>query len=314
MDSTALVTAVRIAGFIPDNSPDYTDSRIRTELVDVLHEIYEKTVVNARQGFWLQQSITDIEADQYYYRIPARAVTGGLEKLQAIDGGGKVRHLVYTDLKTAYQYENQGPGEPRAFVILGDQIQLLPKPSVTGWQLRFTYYIRPSALVATQTAGRVTAVNTTLRTITVNAIPDDQVLTGDIVSGTSLIDVVHPDGWHELSLVGATQTWATLTITVTDDQSMDLIQVGDYVRAAGQTDWPCLPDDFHRSLADAAAVVTLVSTGQMSKAQLLGSKVQSDIERLQDLIQPRVKDSPRILKPTYGFLRGVSGGRGVWNR
>lgn len=303
MNTTELVTATRISGYIPDNSPDYTDQRIRTELTDVLHEVFEKTVVNARQGFWLQQAVQDIQADQYYYRIPPRAVTGGMEKIQVIDGGGKIRHLVYTDLRSAYQYENIASGEPRAFVILGDQIQLLPKPSVSGWQLRFTYYIRPSTLVATQTAGRVTAVNTSTRVVTVSAIPNNQVTAASIVSGTDLIDIVHPDGWHELSLVGATQTWSGLNITITDDQSMGLIQVGDYVRYQGQTDWPCLPDDFHRSLADAAAVVTLVSTGQMQKAQLLGSKVQSDVERLQDLLCPRVKDSPRILKPQYGRLR-----------
>jgi len=312
MDSTALITAMKLAAFIPDNSPDYDSARILLECNDVLHEIFEKAVVNARQGFWLQQVLTTITAGQSLYRIPPRAVTGGMEKLQVVDGGGKIRHLVYRDLRMAYQYENDGSGEPTGYVILGDQIKLLPTPSTTGWQLRFTYYIRPSNLVATQTAGRVTAVNTTTRVVAVNVIPNDQSTAASIVSGTTLIDIVHPDGWHELSIVGATQTWSALNITLTDTQDMTRIQVGDYVRAADQTDWPCLPDDFHRSLADAGAVVYLVSTGQMEKAQILGSKVQNDIARLSDLMTPRIKDSPKIIKPSYGLLRG--GGRSYWGR
>lgn len=309
MDSDALVTATQLSGLIADGNPDYDAARIRIELDDVLHEVFEKVVVNARQGFWLQQQLTAITAGNWFYRIPPRAVTGGLEKVQVIDGAGQVRHLVYTDLRQAYLYENAGLGEPTAYVILGDQIQLLPKPSVSGWYIRFTYYIQPSRLVEPQTTGEVIAAGDGV--IAVWTFPTDQDTSDEIEEG-SVIDIVHSNGWHELSLVSATVTSLDVgppvnRIHVDTNDDLSRVEAGDFVRVQNQTDWPCLPDDFHRALADAAAVVYLVNTGQMAKAQILGSKVQNDIERFKDLISPRVKDSPKILKPSYGFLRG--GGR-----
>ena len=49
----------------------------------------------------------------------------------------------------------------------------------------------------------------------------------------------------------------------------------------------------------------------MQKAQALGSKVGSDMERFVALMSPRVKDSPKIIRQRYGIARNA---RGLYGR
>lgn len=295
MNSSELITAVRLAGRLSDADPDYTDARILVELTDALNLKFARVIVAAREGYWLQQAVTTCTAGLSTYRIPPRAVTGGLEKVECSTDGSTYYSLAPVDQRKASAYENQS-GTPARYEVLGDQVKLLPTPSST-YSVRMTYYIRPNALTALQTAGRITTIDTSARTLVVNTAPSG------VTTGTTLIDVVHPDGWHELALVGASQTLASTTFTLAAGTDMTRIAVGDYVVAAQTTYWPALPDDFHRTLSDIVAAVICVSLGKVDLAQALGTTIDSDLGRFRNLIQPRVRAAGRLIKPQYGGLR-----------
>jgi len=73
-----------------------------------------------------------------------------------------------------------------------------------------------------------------------------------------------------------------------------------------------LPQEFHRTLADAVAAVILAGgIGAVEKAGGLTGKIGNDLERLEDLLRPRVKDNVRKLRPRNGELRRGSR-RGRW--
>src|SRR6185437_1968796 len=100
-------------------------------------------------------------------------------------------------------------GQPIVYSVIGDVVEMVPTPS-TAFQIKMTYYARPSQLVnqqmgATGSArGLITAINTTARTLTMALLPANQITTNTLASG-ELIDIVHPDGWHELSMINVTQ-------------------------------------------------------------------------------------------------------------
>ena len=64
-----------------------------------------------------------------------------------------------------------------------------------------------------------------------------------------------------------------------------------------------LPQEFHRTLADAAATVILSDIGTAQKAAVLAAKVQADISRMTEAMEPRVRDQATPFKYRYGPLR-----------
>jgi hypothetical protein len=307
--------------FIPDAHPDYTTARIILEMNSIMSTLFPQMIVDARAGYWLDNALSTTTAGTRSYRIPGRAVNGGLEKVEIADTSGNMWPLTEVSAYDAGMLE--GPytapsrGFPSRYVVEGDQVHLLPCPDA-AYALRLRYYRRPSRLVSQQSStlnsgvvrGLVSAVNTTARTVQVNVVPQDmEAVAAGVITPTAItsanqrIDIIHPDGWHELALTGATQTLSSTTFTITNSLlDMSKIEVGDYVRAAEQTDWPQLSDDFHATLVDATAVEILTSMGLPDKAASLSQRMGADLQRFKDLLLPRVKDSARIIKPTFGYL------------
>lgn len=320
MRSDELIARVRQGAQINDVHPDYTSAWILNELNDQLMSVFEQPITEKRSGYWCKPFFTTTTANREKYRLPARSCD-----IETISMGSLPSPVAYSPLPEldeahAWLAESTSVGTPLRYVIRGDQLVLLPAPDSGNYSLRVMAYLRPSRLVTQQSStagggtvrGRVTAVNTTARTITVNVIPWDQDTSANIVSGTDLIDVVHPDGWHELALYDAPQTWSSLTITVGGTYDMSEIAVGDFVRKADQTDWPALPDDFHRCLADCAAVKILTERGFAQQAALLAGSVSPDIGRFNSMLSRRVATEPRTLRAPLPYLRGAQARRGLW--
>jgi hypothetical protein len=300
MDEAELIAAVRIATRISDQHPDYTATRIRTELTDALRTAFVRPIKSAGAGYAQQLEEQAITSDVEVYRIPKRAVVAGLVTVEAKDPGGFVRTMV--EVSQREQAERIGnPGEPAGFIDQGDYLRLCPASNIGGWMLRQWYKLRPSRLVEKQTAGLITAINLTTREITVNSLPLDRD-TVAAITDTTLIDVVAPDGSHEAHLVSAALV-SVVPLVVAGTVDLSRIRAGDYVRAEDQSDWPMLPPEFHRTLADAAAVVVLSDMGIPDKAEALAGKVKSDIERMKELMEPRVRDLAHPIIPRFGALR-----------
>lgn len=272
-----LITETRVKGRLSDTDTDYTAARIRQELTNALHTVFGHPIIQSKAGAWLKQYGQTTEAGRTRYRIPYRASAGIGESVELQDAAGN------------YQ-------------ILGDQVVFDSAPSVTT--LRWTFYLRPSLLVEEQaTAGRVTAVSTALRTVTVASVPTNRVTTVAVASG-DVVDIVHPNGWHELSLFNTAATLTGSVFTFPAGTDLTDIEVGDFVRAADQTDWPCIPDDFHETLAVVTAARISRSKGNLNRWQSLMKDAEADLERFADILQPRIKDAREVIVPRFGVLRG----------
>lgn len=308
----------RKSAFIGDASayPAYDTNKLLDELNDKLMTVFEDIVVGARNGYWAHEFVYTTVASDSRYRIPPRACVQGLEKVEyATSSAGPWTALDEIPISVAQDYRSQTPGDPLVYTFSGDVVDVIPTPPAGNF-LKMTYYIRPSRLMPSQSInllgagtsrGKITAINTGTRVVTVDVIPFDQSLAvpAAITSGVQKIDIVHADGWHELSLVGATQTFSGLNITVGGTDDLGDVVVGDYVRVADQTDWPALPDDFHRCLCDAAAVKILIELSMQAKSDALAINNGNDIMRFKSMIAPRNRSQPKQI-PIMRRARGVA--------
>lgn len=316
MDDSEIIAAVRFAAGIPDAHPDYTDARIRTEINDTLQTVFGRSVIHSQGGYWKHYETQDLVAGTAHYQIPQRALVGGLKAVEVRPTGSDDYYPLEELTPEELAQRDTKSGRPRRYDLQGDFLRLMPNPDSSSADLRCWYYLRPPKLVQEQTtAGIITSINTTTRVALMATTPTDRV-TAAAITSSSVVDVVSPTGTHEVHVVGASLDDVTTDTSVTFASGTDLsrVKVGDAVRAADQTDWPCLPQEFHRTLADAAAAVMLAGgIGAIQKAGGLSGKVVNDLERFEDMIQPRVKDAVRRLRPRYGALRhGRAGYRRFW--
>lgn len=287
------ITQVRETGRLNDNDTDWTSARIRQKLTDILHKEFTQRVTTARSGFWLKIADTAITSGRTRYRLPYRATA--IESIGVVDSQGM----------------SQGA---RLYEIQGDQVVFATAPDA-GLVLRVYYYLRPSKLVQEQTIGVVTAKDEDALTVTVDSVPLDRVTGASILSGDR-VDIVHPNGTHELAVVNMTMSLSSTTFTFPSGADLTDVETGDYVRAADQTDWPCLQDDYASALCDLTAAFICRAQGRLTRAKDIEIAVNGTeqdpgpLRRFEDLIQPRVKDASPAIVPRVGILRGS--GRRRW--
>lgn len=321
MNTTDLLARTRMSAFIDDTNTDFTDSWILRELYDQLTQLYERAVVTSKQGYWKKKFFQLLTAGVSQYRIPRRCVAGGLHRVQiAYDSSQNWQDLDEVDEMQAQSYElGVGQtGQVQRWVMRGDTITLLPTPDGTNYALRIFYYVKPSRLIPPQlsaTAGSVLTVVPSTRVVTLGnplASIDANGVSTAITSGFWTFDCIEAAGgnandlrasddggnWHELCLVEeqAAVTDSGLTLTFLNTAiDLSTIKVGDAVRARTQTDWPCIPDDYHRTLCDAAAVKILKLRSLDQKAAVLQESLSADVGRIADLLLPRVQSSAKAI-------------------
>lgn len=329
-NSLELAEQIVSNGFLPPSHPNYsltTPTQLFKELNDCLTMNFERAVTNVRSGYWLRPAIVPCVAGTSRYRIPPRAVMGGVERVELAQSTAHsylpLEEVAGTEA-AGYELAGTGTGTPSRFECRGDTLTMLPTPN-GAYSLRVWYYARPSRLVYAQSPtlvsdvlivatdrGRITSIAAIgTRQITVNVLPFrmHQTTPAAIVTGVDRIDIVHPTGSCELALIDATQTLSGTVITIGGSDPLDQVQVGDYVRAADETDWPPLPLDFHRLLADLATVSVLTQLHLLEKASAYARKIEGDMQRFRDLLQPRVRNQLRgIPFPDHVFGGGSMGG------
>lgn len=283
MYTAELIADVRTSAHLNAADDVWTDAQIKIELLNAQHTEFGDTIVSARAGAWCKSHAVTTTAGRTRYRIPYRACAG-IGKSIELDTGGSL----------PYQIE-------------GDQIVFDTAPNA-GTVLTWRYYLRPSTLVDTQTAGRVTGVDTAALTVTVNTVPTNKVTAVTVASG-DILDVVHPNGWHELAVVNTTATLAGATFTFPTGTDLSDVEIGDYVRAADQTEWPCLPDDYHAVLCLVTGARIKDKSGHKDKAAALRMMATADLARFANVLEPRLKDTREAIVPTVGILRNPTGRR-----
>jgi hypothetical protein len=304
LNVTQLIKRVRRSAHLDNGSVDWTDAVIVEEMNDTMTQLYASAVVNGDQGHWQMTEYTPLVAAQRSYRMPARAVMGTVIRSQ-MSLAGDVDWGPLPDVPEAdalrYEYSSDDSQGYRK-IIRGENIYLLPPAQSSGLVMRTHYAIRPSRLCLPQTAnaGVITNINATTRVVTVSVAIQSVDEAGALTAytGSQQVDIIRVGGWHKVQWTGtATISGTSITLAVdasglSEANDLSKIAIGDVVRAADQTDWPAIPADYHRSLADATAAKILTARGMaQASAELAQAHVVSDLQRFGDLVRPRDESS-----------------------
>jgi hypothetical protein len=291
MNTTELIAYARNASTIEDNSSEFTAAEITLLLNQAMGTYFEPIIESVRSGYWLHALTRTLGTGNPYVRLHPRHCALEQVDIRLTDGD-------WSPLSGAIESEAQDwdprASYPQAYSVRGTTVTLLPAPTTSNVELRAKVTVRPSLLVTEQTAGRVVAVDTTARTITVNSIPVDRV-TGSSMATTCVIDVIEPRSYFELSLFDAPATVTnSSTITVGAGPSLARIEIGDYVRVANQTDWPQLPESFHAVLSAAAAISICTRRDMYDRSNELAAATSAAAQRLQQQLTPRPRAQTHV--------------------
>jgi hypothetical protein len=311
-----MLAQLRLNCNLEDTAPDYTDAVLLRELSDALVTKFQDTIVGFRNGVWQQSYFVLATSGLPRYRLKqdvtvlSKVEIGFVAGTDFADTSFVRLPLIHEGHADLFETSYNGLGQPRGYVLRGNDIVLLPTPDNSAYVMKITHFRRPSRLYASQNAqagtdrGRVISVDTTLKQIVVNAVPFDMSLATPVaITSANRIDVVKPDGWFDMSLADVIVTLAGTTFTVTSTQTMRDVRVGDYVRAYGQTDWPMLPLDFHRCVIDVASTKILIQRGYQQKASNYAGDVTADLSRFETLYGNRTREEPRIVRAPLTTLR-----------
>lgn len=303
MNTTELLARVRDVAMVPDSDEDWNDAKWLLCASEALRERYTQTIPNLRAGYWLHRQTVTVLEEQSEFRIPARAIAQGLEKVEVSNDGRCWRLLVPRSDAQVGNLDAISPGQSYWFSLEADYVVVYPA-ATPGLQIRFSYYLRPSKLVALSAAGTVVVEPIFADLIRVSGDPTT------LLGGTSgTLDIVNTTGANEVALVGVTYSnivsagGGQFDVTITGGTSLSRVVAGQVLRAPDTTDYIPLPVELHESLAARTASVYLLEHGDTDQAMSLLNKSEAAIKRFQDTAQPRVRAQPYHVRTRGTYLR-----------
>jgi hypothetical protein len=309
LNTTELIAIVRRNCMLEDGAVDYTDTVILRELTDALTTKFERYVLDAKANYWIHNFDIALTSGQDSYRLPTRAI--GVSKVElagpspAATGWARLPQVSENNINY-FQSPIQSIDQPQRWLLRGDSVVLDPCPA-SGFNLRIWYYVKPSRLTPVQAIGNISAV-------VLGPTPQiqyDSVPLGYNSAGSSFalttstpIDVLSTGSWHELKLVNqlaASVGGASMNFPVGTDLSD--VQVGDLVRGGDNTEFPQIPEDYHRTLADIASVKILIQRDFQNKALGYAQDANADIQRFANMISQRVQEESFTHRATLPSLQ-----------
>jgi hypothetical protein len=233
------------------------------------------------------------------YKIPYRAVGRTLRdlKLARTSDTTFIKTLAYISPEDAATYTTGMSGEPAGFTVEGDSIKLLPTPNSSDLSIIFYYLLKPSYLVATTSAGAITAINTTSGVVTIGTAVTAFTTgaTMDLVDGKSGCSVLAED------IVNTNVSSTAITFAAADLPSG--LAVGDYVCLSNQSPVFQMPDEFHQSLVQAVICRILEALGDSEMYAISAARLVKMLDVAQQLLSPRVESEIPVVLDRFGLLR-----------
>ncbi len=194
------------------------------------------------------------------------------------------------------------------FYIQGNQFILYPNTSVpTGTQIRVYYYKRALALIEPASYGRVTAINTGTNTLTLDNFPFDW-------TTATVLNSVSSDSPFETT----NEELAIVALSSPDVQldTVEGIEVGDYISEQGYSAVPQIPIEAHGYLAQLTAAKLLEGLGDREGEAAAMKKADALKVNMLSMMSQRVDGSTKVVMAASGGLRlnaGLGRRRGAGN-
>lgn len=308
--SAANIEGVKRRATLPDNAAAlYPDDVICKLLTAELHSVIVPLLMSVREDYFLHYSDQDIVSGTNSYEIPSRAVGQKLKDVVLVNSSGQESGIARIEPNNIKDEPFSGAIVPdRGFYFEDDRIVLIPDAAAfTQYDLRMKYFRRPNNIVETSSAGRITAINTGSKQVTVSTIPTawTTATTFDFIKGKPGFKSRADD--QAITNINSGTKVITFTASLPEG-----LTVGDWVCESGFSPIAQIPYDVHSLLEQRAAVKVLDEMGDSGIAG--AADVYKDmVDRFMVLVTPRADGSPKkIVSKNPLFGSGHSSRRPPW--
>ena len=287
--TTDLVNNVKLVSHFPVGDSTFTTANVITLADRELQTPIMAQILSTRGGYYSTYADYSVASDGLYL-IPPDCVAGALENVEMV----QAPTIIPVNLiEESEQFSTESPTSTSyGYFMRGNYVQILPIPNLGT--IRLWYSKRPSKLVPVSSCAQITAVNSTV--ISVSSVPST-------LSVGKSIDAVGDQppfnilGTRTISLVSGTDI--TLSSAVTD------LAIGDWLCLEKQTCVPAVPVEFRPLLEQRIACQMYESQGYLEKLTKAEKKLKELEEATFKLITPRVKSQTKVIMPVNGgFLSG----------
>lgn len=270
---------------------DFINSEMMMEIIPQVARLHEE--------FFVITELIDLPIsggiEVTHIKIPDRAVGNSLRDLFLIRGGSRISlpRINREDLG-AFETDRGGGSGVRGFFIEGARIRVFPGGQAAD-KLEVAYLFRPSQLVKASDYRTVTALDTTLNTVTVSGGTPPPFVVGD------LIDIHGPNSGAEIRVFDNQVTAVAGNILTLADpingtdvrEGRQVVKLEDFVAQRETAAIPMLPRELHPILAQAAVVRLAEAMDDQEKMAMHQRQLERQMKLSRYFLEKRVIGRPR---------------------
>lgn len=281
--TTDLLASIKRKAFLPDAGGPFTDAELLAIADEKTLAVVIPRIEAVREEYYVATSDVAVAANTSEYRIPKRAASGVLRDVSWIDAAGNGGGPAFAPLgeRDIYAGAVGATAAMPRFTIQGDYVVILPAPASASGTLRLRYYRRPSKLVATTAAARVTGISGAVYTCA--DVPTAMTTSTplDLVCGQPTFAAIADDETPSGVATGASGT-LTFASAITG------AAIGDHFAQSGETPVPQIPESMRDGLADLVAAEVLLALGNAAGMQMRAALGEASIQKAAGAMTPRV--------------------------
>jgi hypothetical protein len=294
-----MISSIKRRGILPTHQSTFMPADIVNILTEEMHSVIVPLLMREHEEYLVTNVDQAITSGQYSYFIPQKALGMKLRDLVLVNSDGYELSCPRVEPEDNKQGNLNAVQRRRGHILNNDQITLIPSSDdFTGFTLRFKIFRRPNVLVQSSQAGRISAINTSTKVVTLSTIPSTftNALTYDFIKGTPSFRT-HAENQ-------AATTVAGFDITFTNTLPTDLA-VGDWVAEYEYSPIPQIPYEVHRLLEQRAIIKILEGLKDSTGLKLARDAYDEMKDEVKVLLSPRVDGSPRKLVSSRGILDAI---------
>lgn len=290
---------------VPTSQLTYTPQGLTDLANDTLQGEIVPLIMSTREDYFVTHVDVLSPADGVI-DFPAEAVGSKLRNVCYYPSGNPLNiiNLPRIDLDLVAGVGFMNYATLAGFYIEGNKFCLYPNTSVpTNTTIRIYYYKRVLTLAAPGHYAYVRSVDTNTNEIIVDSVPSDWEVGSELntVSGEPNFDITN----SRVTI----QALSSPTITL---DSVEDIEVGNYISFYGYSAIPMIPLEAHQYLAQVTAGKVLEGLGDREGMTAALQKAQSLKDSLLVMISNRIDGSPKKVINPQGGLRMPYWRRGWW--
>lgn len=307
--SEKLIKSIKGRTLAPNSQQTFQDPDLLLLANEELELKLTADILSVREDYFLRKVYAPIADGVDRYPVPERAIGNALKKIFYVDASGSRRGLSRATVDSLVDYDG-GSGEPVEFLIEGDEIVLLPAPSLAnGASLEIHFLSRPSELVATSSVGVIVGMNEIGPDIIFDVTGD---LTSIVLPG-GLVDFLNSQSpfilWAQDVVVSAISgTQVTVAASSVKNAAGSIMPgIGDTICPAQTANVPMVPQEFHPVLSQMTVCRVLDALGDAQKLQSANGELSEMRRQAFKLISNRVESELSHVVKRGGFLAAMRG-------